>query len=280
LVTVQLEQAFNIWLVPVEDPTSARQITKGRLFGSTGLSWTPEGSIIFAQEDIRHEAQLWITSTDGSPPRQLSPEGVLEGNPSVCRDSGHLLYLSYRAGTPHIWRSKLDGTDAMQLTEGEGEFSASCSPDGTWFTYFNSDPNGEGVWKMSIEGGNPVRLWERAAINQISPDGKLILIADGQKAMLFPADGEEPDYTYDLSPEWGSLRGWTPDGKAFLYVKSIDGVSNVWQRNMDGSEPKQLTRFDSELINGVDLSPDGKYLAVARNSTTSDVVLIKDLDAN
>jgi hypothetical protein len=48
---------------------------------------------------------------------------------------------------------------------------------------------------------------------------------------------------------------------------------------MDGSEPKQLSRFDSELINGVDLSHDGKYLAVARNSTTSDVVLIKDLDA-
>jgi hypothetical protein len=52
--------------------------------------------------------------------------------------------------------------------------------------------------------------------------------------------------------------GMDPDGRAFLYVKSINGVSNVWQRNLDGSESRQLTRFDSEGIHDVEFSRDGK----------------------
>ena len=132
---------------------------------------------------------------------------------------------------------------------------------------------------MPIEGGDPVRIWEKFSASEISPDGKWVRITDQQKVMLIPAEGGESVKTFDLSPEWGSLRLWTPDGSAFLYVKSIHGVSNVWQRNMDGGAPKQLTRFDSELIGSVAMSRDGKELAVVRTSTTSDVVLIKDLNA-
>jgi hypothetical protein len=40
-----------------------------------------------------------------------------------------------------------------------------------------------------------------------------------------------------------------------------------------------LTRFDSQQIIGVAMSRDGKKLAVVRRSTTSDVVLVKDLNA-
>ena len=136
---------------------------------------------------------------------------------------------------------------------------------------------------MPIEGGNPVRIWEEYGSSRISTDGKWIKItefnlASTSRVVLIPATGGEPVWTADQDPEWGLPQQWTPDGKAFLYVKSINGVSNVWQRNMDGGEAKQLTRFDSELIGSVAMSRDGKSLAVTRHTTTNDVVLIKDLN--
>jgi Tol biopolymer transport system component len=71
---------------------------------------------------------------------------------------------------------------------------------------------------------------------------------------------------------------WSADGAALLYSKTIGGVSNVWRLPIDGGEPKQLTSFTSLRITSFALSRDGKRLALARGSTRSDVVLIRDLN--
>jgi eukaryotic-like serine/threonine-protein kinase len=284
LVAIQQESIAHIWLVPIGDPASARQITKGHQTGTySSLGWTPDGKLIFGTWDseIRNN-KLWITAIDGSPPRQIMSEGGAMST-AVCGDGRHIVYLSYRAGSPHIWRSKLDGSDARQLTNGAGEFLPSCSPDGTWLTYGSIDPKSVGVWRMSIDGGNPVRLWERYGGSLISPDGEWVKIIDTsyvpQKVVIIPAAGGKAVRTAEVNPEWGMPLQWTPDGSGFLYSKSVNGVSNVWQRNMDGGEAKQLTRFDDELMSErVAMSPEGKNLAMVRYSTSSDVVMIKDLN--
>ena len=69
---------------------------------------------------------------------------------------------------------------------------------------------------------------------------------------------------------------------ALLYLKTTGRVANVWQKPLDGDEATQLTWFDRDQIvsfTGVAMSRDGKQLAVIRTSNTSDVVLIKDLQA-
>jgi Tol biopolymer transport system component len=194
------------------------------------------------------------------------------------------MYLSYRAGTPHIWRSRLDGSDARQMTNGAGEFMPSCSPDGTWFTYSTSDPKAAGVWRMPIDGGNAVRIWERYGSTVISPDGKLIAIGElngpqANAAVVIPAEGGRPVRTFNINPEQGIPVEWTPDGNGLLWIKIINGVFNVWRTNLDFDEAIQLTRFDNGMIDSAHMSHDGKNLAVMRFSTTSNVALIKDLDA-
>jgi Tol biopolymer transport system component len=281
LVALQNEVISHIWLIPVDNPSNARQITNGRQDGLNGVAWTPDGRVIFTAPDSNQDSQIWIMATDGTQPRQLTLEGGR--TPSVCGDGRYLVYLSYQAGTPHIWRSRLDGSDAKQLTFGTSEFMPSCSPDGTWFTYGSTDPKDEGVFKMPIDGGNPIRIWEKyiGTKARISPDGKIVGILEQGKVILIPAEGGDPVRTFDRDhPEWGTWGGWTLDGRAFLYGKSVDGVLSIWQRNMDGNEPRQLARFDNERISDIGLSHDGKYLAVVRLSSTSDVVLIKDLNVN
>ncbi len=139
---------------------------------------------------------------------------------------------------------------------------------------------------MTIDGDNPIRIWEQYGRGQISPDGKWVLIHEmlgaSAKLLIIPATGGQPVKTIDRDPELGLPLGWTADSRALLYVKTISGVSNIWQRSLDGGEARQLTNFSSDQfpqLRGVAMSRDGKNLAVTRAYATSDVVLIKDLNA-
>jgi hypothetical protein len=106
--------------------------------------------------------------------------------------------------------------EITRLTDTGKAGAAAISPDGTWFIYRLTDPKSEGIWRMPIEGGDPVRIWEKAfSPPPISPDGKWVGIVDQQKVMLIPAEGGEPVKTFDLNPEWGLWAGWTPTAELF-----------------------------------------------------------------
>jgi serine/threonine protein kinase len=278
LVTVQGENATHIWVGPVGDAASAREIT-GRLTTSDAhLDWVGDSNIVFNAPDSKQRSRIWIAAADGTSERQLTEEGPYDGLPSACGDGRRIVFLSYRAGGAHIWRLDLDGSSARQLTSGEGEAGPSCSPDGTWITYGSLDPKTYGVWRMPIDGGSAVLISNEYGWSSISPDGKLVLVnerfAVTRKVSIIPAKGGQPVKTFDLGQgRWQ----WSADSKSLLFWKTSGGVSNVWRQPLDGGEAKQVTSFRSDRISDVAESRDGKKLAVARYSTTSDVVMIRDL---
>ena len=66
---------------------------------------------------------------------------------------------------------------------------------------------------------------------------------------------------------------------SFQTIPTLDqrnGVSNLWSQPIDGSPPQQLTNFKSGRIFQFAWSADGKWLALARGTVSSDVVMIKD----
>ena len=101
--------------------------------------------------------------------------------------------------------------------------------------------------------------------------------------MIAP-DGGAPIKVFDFPEFFGTLSGgyysqviaWTVDGKALTYIDTKDGVSNIWAQPIDGGPKRQLTNFKADLIFNYAWSRDGKKLALARGSKTSDVVLIRD----
>ena len=280
LVTVQIESTARIWVVSSSDTADSREIT-GRLRASSAyLDWIGDGNIVFNAQDGKGRPRLWIAAADGTSQRQLVAEGPHDSTPGACGDGRRLVFLSYRTGSPHIWRSDLDGGNARQMTSGEGEFGPSCSPDGTWLTYGSLDPKSTGVWRMPIDGGPPVRIWDVYGFSYISPDGTSVMVREisalENKIRVIRATGGQPLSTFDPGPEQQYIR-WSADGKSLFFVKTSGGVSNVWRQPLDGGAPRQVTKFQSDRINHVAESRDGKKLAMDRYSTTSDVVLIRDL---
>ena len=77
-------------------------------------------------------------------------------------------------------------------------------------------------------------------------------------------------------PDHGAAR-WLPDGRAWAFVDVRSGVDNLWafpETNPPG-EPKQLTHYTKGVIWDLRWSPDGKKIALARGTNTSDVVLFR-----
>ena len=180
-----------------------------------------------------------------------------------------------------------------QLTFGRHDVNPECTSDNQ--IIYTSDTQGHGsVWKMPAEGGNAVRLTDYlSSVVAVSPkDGRIAISFMDDKATpvrrrtgVISPQGGYPTAVFDipvlsgtLGPGfYGQVTSWTSDGKALTYIDTKDGVSNIWSQPVTGGPPKQLTRFQSHLIFYYAWAPDGKKLAIARGTKSSDVVLIKDL---
>jgi len=69
---------------------------------------------------------------------------------------------------------------------------------------------------------------------------------------------------------------FTPDGKAVAYPILENAVSNIWVQPLDGSPGRQIRNFTSGTFRAFHWSPGGKSLAVIRDLTQSDVVLLRE----
>jgi Tol biopolymer transport system component len=134
--------------------------------------------------------------------------------------------------------------------------------------------------------GSPFLLHKRypsrgGALCAISPDGKWIAcryaddLAPTSKIAVIPAAGGSPLYVFVL-PSGASRLHWSPDQKGVQYLLSRKGATNVWEQQLTGGAPRQLTNFTSGLIFDFAWTRDGKILLLAKGENISDVVLINN----
>jgi Tol biopolymer transport system component len=67
---------------------------------------------------------------------------------------------------------------------------------------------------------------------------------------------------------------WISNGHALSYIKTANGVSNIWSYNLDDESEQQLTNFETDQIFAYAWSPDNKKLACARGTEINDVMII------
>jgi serine/threonine protein kinase/Tol biopolymer transport system component len=278
IVTVQNDRFSNVWVAPGGDAARARQITDSRNDGYQGISWTPDGRVVYGSR-VSGNGDIWIMDADGGNQRRLTDNPNGDRYPSVSRDGHYIVFESRRGDRLGIWRMDIDGGNLVQLTDGTGESDPHCSPDGRWVYYRSYKPGT--LWKVPLEGGDPMLLLEKEVRSPIvSPDQKLLayIYSDLQMNPPFglavaPLEGGQPVKLFNINHEGGVFH-WTPDGRALAYIDASS--MNVWGQPLDGGKPVQLTNFKTDQIFWFDWSRDGKQLALARGTRASDVVLISD----
>ena len=285
IATVQSKGDVDVWLAPFTDADRAKPITSD---GSSGeVAWNPDGRIMYEKFTGSASSTIMTAEPDGTNSKQLMEVDAIMLGPKISPDLHHIVFLSGRSGSVHLWRVDLDGNNLAQLTNSEWDSlydGPGFSPDGKWVFYGKRGPEG-GIWKLPIEGGSPVCVF--AAKNKdyigfpaVSPDGK-ILAFSYQDSSASPSMG-----VAIFAFETGSMQRfdipvgpvqWLNDGHSFLYTKTEAGVSNLWNQPIKEGAAKQVTHFNDERIGGFSLSRDGKRLLMSRGRDSSDVVLIRDV---
>jgi Tol biopolymer transport system component len=283
LVALQSAERRSLWLVPNGDPSAATPITSGEHDAYGKVRWTPEGRILY-----NSDANIWIMNGDGTNPVQLTKNAGVNMQPEPSPDGRYIIFSSNRAnlGAYNLWRMDIDGSNPVLITQGGGEGQPVCSPDGRWVVYSkggpNTGPRQKTLWKVTMEGGEPVQLSDRPSSGAaISPDGALIACwyaqdsASPRKLALIPFAGGSPIKIFDAPMSPITAVGWNPDGRAINYIRTSQFVSNIWSQPVSGGPPQQLTRFTSERIINFDWSRDGQLLC-SRGHSAQDVVLINN----
>jgi serine/threonine protein kinase/Tol biopolymer transport system component len=210
----------------------------------------PDGQILFtgSNDGVNGQWNLYSVHGDGSglrPLLQLQPGQIASGGLVLVHDGKQIVYLQIEKNTDqHLWIANADGSDAHQLL-----------PDFVFAASLAASPDGERL------------LMRRRLGNTAETD-------------LVDLQGSAPK----LKPIAAALTqarcpcGFTPDGRAIVYVHRQGSSDNLWAFPLAGSKPDPLTHFDDLSIPTFAFSPDGR-LAVSRGSPNSDAVVATGLGA-
>jgi Tol biopolymer transport system component len=192
------------------DGTNLRQLTNDSLYGENNPDWSPDGSRIAFERN----GQIVIMNADGTNPTVVphsdqdadrvpswSPDGT---KLAVARDRGF-------SQIEKIWVISLDGTEAVQLTDGwSQDTDPEWSPDGSRIAFTTTREGTTEVYVMNANGTGQTRLTTPvgpSAWPSWSPDGAQIAIAAAGDVYVVNADGSNPtrltqDPADDSTPAW------------------------------------------------------------------------------
>ncbi len=172
---------------------------------------------------------------------QLAPflGGISAEYVAFSKDGQWVTYVSYREGT--LWRSKLDGSERMQLTYPPMyPVLPRWSPEGKKIIFF----------QFSVSADKPARMYE------VSPDG-------GSPQELLPND-----HSQQLDPNW------SPDGTKIIFAgESNDPSSAIHILDVPTRQVSDLP--GSKGLYSPRWSPDGRY--VSAFSADSKTLLLFDM---
>jgi Tol biopolymer transport system component len=284
LAAVLTQSTFSILVTPRGEHDLARtsEIYSEVGSGRERAVWTPNNRLVYCSR-VSGNWDIWIMNRDGSQPRQLTVDSHNDLFPAVSPDGRYIFFASDRAGAFNIWRMEIDGSHSTQLTRGINQVFPELTPDGQWIIYQQGlGQDGASTWRVPAAGGEAQHLFESLAHRPAaSPDGKLLayvyLDEQGWGLAVRALEGSETVKKFPLPSTAGSrIFRWTPNGQSLAYLVSEKGVSNIWQQPLSGAPPSQLTNFQTGQLLTFAWSGDGQWLAYMRQSTTSDVVLLRD----
>jgi Tol biopolymer transport system component len=269
-----------VWLTTPAAGAPARKITAGRSDGQGGIAVADDGTIFYSASD-KNEIDLYRLEPGGTPRRLTSGGGWSSANPSLSPDGRYLLFGRFREREALLARMNAhDGGDVRTLCPivpgGRNAQRIAVTRDSRWVIFTSGRGGVERLWKVSIDGGEPVRISDfEASHPSISPDDQQIAFS-GAFIGVMPMQGGAPRRVPNTHAISTSMAQWMPDGKTLLHSAGQNDRANLWLQPLDGSPPRKITNFDTEHIWRFDLSPNGQHLGIVRGLLERDAVLITD----
>jgi serine/threonine protein kinase/Tol biopolymer transport system component len=204
------KQREHIWYLPYPDG-EPRPTTIG-LYQCNNISMTADLKTMLCSHQ-NFVSDIWLSPEgDTNRARILATGMSLSWTPD-----GRIVYESDFDGNRDIWIMNQDGTGGKKLTSGPGRNgSPRVTPDGRYILFTSVRSGAPQIWRMEIDGSNPVQLTNNGAgeMSDISPDGKWAFYTSAGIRKIPIAGGEPVTLPTRYSVGYPSV---APDGKLIAY---------------------------------------------------------------
>jgi Tol biopolymer transport system component/tRNA A-37 threonylcarbamoyl transferase component Bud32 len=283
LVATVAKPASDLWTIPILDrPADERDVKRFPLsavrarmprFGGAALFYVSSGGSgdnLYRYQDGRRE-EVW-----------KGADGALLEPPAVSPDSHRVAFALRRNGRLQLQVENADGTEPRLVAQDLDVRGTACwSPDSKWVVTGGSDAHGDGLFKIPVEGGAPVRLASGLGLNPVwAPDGSMIAYAGADVGRLSPLLALDSDGTRVEVPEIKLNRDgvrirFLPNGKGLVYMQGQGGPQDFWLLDLATKKSHVLTHLNNTAsMRTFDITPDGKQIVFDRLRENSDIVLI------
>lgn len=215
------------------------EITEG-LSSFLDLSLDRSGDKVVASQSTR-AFDLWV----GASRESENLKKVTAVMDKFCwTPDGRLVYSLNTIGNVDLWVMRPDGQEQKQLTLNSATNDApAVTPDGHFIVFISNRAGAFQVWRMQIDGSDPVPLTNGGGKNfpAVSPDGKWVLYntTDDWQLWRVSIDGGE---STRLSDSYALFPSISPDGKMIACLGRND--SKAVLRILSFEDGRPLKTFD------------------------------------
>ena len=250
-----------------------------KIRGASGASWSPDGRRVSFLTDITGVPQVWEVPAGGGWPEQLTFHDERVSGARYSPAENKVLYSVDAGGNEKMQLHLLGGDGERDLTGNTDaiHYSGGFAPDGRRIAYTATRRNGTDfdVYVQGLEeNAEPEMVWEVTGYHTVAdwgPDGGSLIVSRHHSNLdndLYRLDLESGEARL-LTPHKGDARfsaaNVTPDGGNVYLATDRDGdFLRLARLDLSTLELEYLTPDDRD-VEGVELSEDGRYLAVTRN---------------
>ena len=285
LVASVARPSASLWTVPISDQieTDASAVrfpvpnarTLGPRFGS--------GYLLFLSGRGGGDG-LWKLENGSVRVLWNGSEGGLVGPPAIAPGNGQICFAYRKGGRASLHIMSANGTSLKALAPSlDVRGGASWSPDGKWIAVAADRSDGTKLFKVPVNGGEPIQLVDTLAYSPVwSPDGKLIIYSGAPAGGEFAVKAVTPDKSPVPLPaitviyNKGNPYRFLPGENALIVLEGTPGKQDFFQVDLSTGKQRQLTDLQPGFrVQSFDVSQDGKQIIFDRLRDNADVVLME-----
>jgi Tol biopolymer transport system component/DNA-binding winged helix-turn-helix (wHTH) protein len=283
LVTTVAHPSASVWTVPVseriqpETSVAQLQVPNARALGPRLGS----GYLLFLSARGGGDG-LWRFENGTARELWKGSAGGLVAPPAIA-NNGQICFSYRKDGHAHLNIMSANGTNVQPLAASlDVRGGASWSPDGKWIAVAADDGGGTHVFKIPVDGGEPIRLVDTLSYNPVwSPDGNMIVYSEQQGGSRFVLKAVTPEKAPMSIPDISVIYtiatsyGFLPLQNALIVLGGDFRKQNFYRVDLSTGEERRLTDLQPGFqVQNFDVSSDGKQIVFDRMRDNADVVVM------
>jgi len=243
--------------------------------------YSPDGNkVLFQAQAEDMTGELRVVDLKSMRVSSILKTQTVDGYPKFSPDGKSILFQDRLGDNSEICLISSDGSGGIKnLTNNPAKDAVpSWSPDGSRIA-FTSNRDGSHdisqIYVMNADGSNQHRVYYNSALTTYptwSPDGSRIAFAndkeDGRTGNfeIFTIEPEtiSPETRLTFRRRYDIYPVYSPDGTRIAFISNLDGNSEIYMMNANGSGLLRLTRNAAEDIQP-SWSPDSKRIIFSSN---------------